>query len=211
MGILETIRKSRARTKAEIKAAKVRARSESKEAAKLELKRDKLLAKAEKNLLKEEKKGLKAKRKHERKMAEKTLEQMKQGRVNSDNFKRYAGVARLALPMLLPLVYRGITVAREQLVGAKARRVGVTTDQLARFSGHGAELKARIDGVRTTLDEDHHAHGFVLDVKDRLDELDRAVDNSEFMTAEQRRRAHDSISRDIDAVTQEIQDRIRRP
>lgn len=209
MGILKKIRKSRTAAKAEIKAAKVRARQEVKEGAALQLKREKLLSKAEKNLLKEEKKGLKAKRKHDRKMAENTLEQMKQGRVNSKNMARWTGVARLALPMLIPVFYRAITSAREQLVSAKASRVGVSPEQLAQYSGHGAELKARIHGVRQTVEQGNHPTGFTLDVKDRLDTLTTAVDNAEFMTSDQRRRAHSSISNDLGSITQEIQDRIR--
>ena len=168
MGIFEAIRKGRAKTKAEIQAAKVRAKSEAKAEAKLQLKREQLLQKFEKNLLKEERKGLKAKRKHERKMAENTLEQLRARRLNAGTFKRYAGLARVA-------------------------------------------LKARIDGINRTLNKDHLPTGFVQDVQDRLSELHTATDNAEFMTAEQRRRAHATIARDIDGVTQEIQERLRRP
>lgn len=210
MGIFEAIRKSRAKTKAEIQAAKARAKHDAKQEAKLQLKQEKLLQKFEKDLLKEEKKGLKAKRKHERKMAENTLEQMKQGRLNAGTFKRYAGFARVALPVLLPVIYRAITAGREKLVDTRARRLGVSADQLAQFSGHGAEIKARIDGIQRSLDDDHLPKGFVQDVGDRLQELHSATDNAEFMTPEQRRRAHATISRDIDGVTQEIQDRLAR-
>ena len=201
MGIFEAIRKSRAKTRAEIQAAKVRARSEAKEEAKLQLKREQLLQKFEKDLLKE----------HERRMAENTLEQLRAGRLNAGTFKRYAGLARVALPVMLPLIYRAITAGREQVVDARARRVGVSADELARFSGHGADLKARIDGINRTLNRDQLPSGFIRDVEDRLAELHTATDNAEFMTPEQRRRAHATISRDIDAVTQEIQERLRRP
>lgn len=211
MGIFEAIRKGRAKTKAEIQAAKVRARSEAKEEAKLQLKREQLLQKFEKDLLKEERKGLKAKRRHERRMAENTLEQLRAGRLNAGTFKRYAGLARVALPVMLPLIYRAITAGREQVVDARARRIGVSAEELARFSGHGADLKARIDGINRTLNKDCLPGGFVRDVEDRLAELHTATDNAEFMTPEQRRRAHATISRDIDAVTQEIQERLRRP
>lgn len=210
MGIFEAIRKSRARTKAEVQAAKVRAKHEAKQEAKLQLKREQLLHKFEKDLLKDEKKGLKAKRRHEEKMAENTLKQLRAGRLNADTFKRYSGLARVALPVMLPLIYRAITAGREQYVDAKARRVGVSADQLARFSGHGADLKARIDGLRHNLSQQQLPAGFVTDVRERLAELDTAADNSEFMTPEQRRRAHSTISRDIDAVAGEIQERLHR-
>lgn len=211
MGIFEAIRKSRAKTKAEVQAAKTRARHEAKQEAKLQLKREKLLNKYEKGLIKEEKKGLKAKRKHERKMAENTLDQLKAGRLNTSTLSRYSGVARMALPVAMPMIYRAVTAGREQFVDAKARRIGVSADQLARFSGHGAALKARIDGVRENLDDRQLPTGFIQDVKERLAELETAADNAEFMTPDQRRRAHTTISRDIDAVTAEIQDRLRRP
>ncbi len=211
MGIFEAIRKSRAKTKAEIQAAKARAKHDAKQEAKLQLKQEKLLQKFEKDLLKEEKKGLKAKRKHERKMAENTLEQLKQGRLNAGTFKRYAGFARVALPVMLPVIYRAITAGREKLVDTRARRLGVSADQLAQFSGHGAEIKARIDGIQRSLNDDHLPKGFVQDVEDRLEELHSATDNAEFMTPEQRRRAHATITRDIDGVTQEIQNRLSRP
>ncbi|AGF73663.1 DUF6474 family protein [Corynebacterium halotolerans] len=209
MGILEKIRKSRARTKAEIKAAKVRARQEAKEEAKLQLRREKLLVQQENDLLKAEKKGLKAKRKHQRKMAENALQQVKEGKVSARKIIKWSGTARVALPIVLPLVYRGVTAGREQLIAARARKLGVTPDQLAEFAGHGAPLKARIQGVRDNLEDTSLMPGFVRDVNDRLDELSAAVDNAEYMTPEQRRRAHDSVSRDIDQVTQQIQERLR--
>ncbi len=210
MGILEKIRKSRAKSKAEIQAAKMRARQEAKEEAKLQLRREKLLVKQERDLLKAEQKGLKAKRRHQRKMAENALEQVKAGKINVGSITKWAGTARVALPLLLPLVYRGVTAGREQLISTRARKMGVSPDQLAEFSGHGAPLKARIQGVHHTLDESSLPSGFVRDAKDRLEELAIAVDNAENMTPEQRRRAHASISRDLDEVTQQIQERIRR-
>lgn len=211
MGILEKIRKSRAKTKAEIKAAKARARQAAKEEAKLQLRREKLLAKQEQKLLKAEQKGLKAKRKHQRKMAENALEQVREGKINARKLTKWAGTARVALPLVLPLAYRAVTAGREQMVSARARKMGVSPEQLARFTGYGAPLKARIQGVRETLPDTSLPAGFIRDVGDRLDELQAAVDNAEYMTPEQRRRAHSSISRDLDQVTQQIQERLRRP
>lgn len=210
MGILESIRKSRAKTKAEIQAAKVRARQEAKEEARTQLRREKLLVKQERNLLKAEKKGLKARRKHERKMAEKTLEEVKAGKFNAAQVKRLSGAARMAVPLVLPLLYRAITAGRDQVVSARARKAGVDPDQLAQFSGYGADLRARIEGIRGSLEGSGLPAGFRQDAGERLDELGAAVDNAEFMTPEQRRRAHNSIGRDIDQLTQQIQERLRR-
>ena len=92
----------------------------------------------------------------------------------------------------------------------RARRAGLTTDQMAEFSGHGAPLRAKTQGIRNSLKATDLPLGYQRDVRDQLDEIDAAIDNAEFMTPQQRRRAHHSINRDIDTVTQDIQDRINK-
>ncbi|GAA4795015.1 hypothetical protein FRX94_11050 [Corynebacterium canis] len=208
MGIFEAIRKSRARTKAEIKAAKVKAKEEVRQTAKLEARRSKLLAAQEKALLRAERRGLKAKRKHEQAMAKTTLAQMRAGRFNKATLLRYSAATRVLVPVLIPLAYRAITFGREQLLSMKAQRLGVTAHELAQYSGHGAPLKARIAGIRKSLENSKLPAGFVRDVNERLEQLDSAVDNSEYMTAEQRRRVHRSTSKDLDLLLQEVQQKI---
>ncbi|MBV7282220.1 MULTISPECIES: DUF6474 family protein [unclassified Corynebacterium] len=209
MGLFRTIRKARLKSKAEIKAAKARAKKEAKEAAKLEYKRDKLLAKQEKNLLKADRKGMKNKRKHERKRAQQELDKLKAGKFNKKNAQRYAGFARTLAPLLLPLVYRGITWAKEQRIQQRSRKLGVAPEQLAQFNGHGAAVKARIAGISANVEKSSLPHGFVMDVEDRLKELDAAVDNAEFMTVEQRRRSHASINRDLDQIMHEVNSKLK--
>lgn len=208
MGIFEKVRAARAKTKAEIKAAELKVKTEAKNKAKLDLKREKLLVQAEKNLLKAEEKGLKKRNKHELKMAKNVLEQKRQGRLNKDKVKRWTGTARLLAPLLLPVFYRVSTEARNQIVKTKASRAGVTPEQLAQFAGHSAALKARIQGVRENAESAALPHGFIQDVKERLDELEAAAENSEFMSPQQRNRAHQSINRDLAQVSDQIQDRL---
>lgn len=211
MGILESIRKRRAKTKAEIKAAQARAKTEAKESAKLDLKRAKLLAKQENNLVKAEQKGLKTKRKHERKQAENELEKIKAGKLNKDRVNRWLGASRLLVPVLLPIVYKLATASREKFTEARAHQIGVSSDELARFSGHGAPLKARLQGIHNSLEENEDlAPGFIRDAEDRLEELGSAVDSAEYMTPELRRRAHRTISRDIDTLVDQIQESLTR-
>lgn len=206
MGLLETIRKSRAKTKAEIAFAKKRAKHEAKETAKADLKRAKLLDKAEKRLIKEEKKGLKAKRKHDEKLAKAELQKIREGGFSRQNMSKAVGGLRVALPILLPLAYRGITALRDRQLNQHASKVGVSSDELAQYSGHGAELKARIEGIRANLDGNSALTvGFKQDVDDRLTELRTAIDNAAYMNPEQRNRAHGAIERDLEAVTAEIQ------
>lgn len=208
MGIFEAIRAARAKTKAEIKAAEAKVKTEAKNKAKLDLKREKLLVQQEKNLLKVEEKGLKKRNKHELKMAKNILEQKRQGRLNKDKVKRWAGTARVPTPLLLPIIYRLSTEARDQVVKGRARRAGVTAEQLSQFAGHAAALKARIQGVRETAKNSGLPAGFVRDVEERLNELEAAANNSEFMSPQQRNRAHQSISRDLNQVSDQIQDRL---
>lgn len=208
MSILKNFRRSRAAAKAELKAAKTRAKSQVKAAEKATHHQQKLLAKQEKALIKSEEKGLKKRRKHEYKMAKQELEKIKAGRLNAGTITRYAGALRTAAPILLPLIYRGITALRGRAEEAKAKQAGVSSSQLASFTGHGASLKARIQGIRNSLDNTALPAGFQRDVKDRLKELDAAVDNAEFMTSQQRTRAHNTINNDIDTVTNEIQQRL---
>ena len=205
MGIMKKIRKARREARAEIKAAKTRAKAEVKAADKAKHRQQKLLAKQEKALIKSEEKGLKKRRQHEYKMAKKELERIKQGRFNKDNVKRYAGALRTAAPLLLPLIYRGITAAQREVEKKRAQKAGVSAEQLASFSGHGAPLKARTAGIRNSLKDAQLPAGFKRDVKERLNELDSAIDNAEYMTDQQRQRAHRSISGEIVSLNDEIQ------
>lgn len=208
MGIMKKIRKARREARAEIKAAKTRAKAEVKAADKAKHRQQKLLARQEKALIKSEEKGLKNRRKHEYKMAKKELERIRQGRFNKNNVKRYAGALRTAAPLLLPLIYRGITAAQREVEKKRAQKAGVSAEQLASFSGHGAPLKARTAGIRNSLKDAQLPAGFMRDVKERLSELDSAIDNAEYMTEQQRQRAHRSISGEIDSLNDEIQSKL---
>ena len=204
MGIVTSLLKHRARLrseakahiKAQIKSAKAQAKEVGRQQRRADKNRDRLLARQEKSLNKQNSRGLKAKRRHERRMAKASLAKMRAG--------------RMLAPIALPLLYRGVTFARAQLVAAKARRLGVTPDALAQFSGHGAALHSRIAGVSSSLEGTGLATGFVQDAQERLTQLRNAVDNAEYMTPEQRRRAHASITADIDALTGQIQERLAR-
>ncbi|MBN9645327.1 DUF6474 family protein [Corynebacterium mendelii] len=208
MGIFSTIRSSRARTKAQVKAAKQRAKTEVKEEKKLALRRSRLLAKEKKNMEKSQLKNLKAKQKHEKRMAKQTYKQLKAGSFNAKNVKRYTGAARLLAPVVLPLIYRAVTWSREQLLKKKARNFGVSSSDLARFTGFGAPIKARIEAVRRSLDDAPLPAGLKKDITNRLDTLFTAADNAEHMDNDQRQRIHHSINSDLDHVTGQIHSRL---
>ncbi|AZA10479.1 DUF6474 family protein [Corynebacterium gerontici] len=209
MGLLKKIRKARRKAKVEAKAAKTRAKHEVKQASKLKHHQNKLLAKHEQKLVKAEQKGLKAKRKHERELAKTKLEQMKAGKFNKDNVIRYTGAARTLAPFALPLVYKGVVWLREQLDKQRAQQLGVKVEHLDHYTGHGAPLRARIAGMRETLDEADLPRGFEQDAEERLDDLEAAVNNAENMTTEMRTRSHRSIAQDLDELARNIELKLR--
>ncbi|AKK12110.1 DUF6474 family protein [Corynebacterium uterequi] len=210
MGVLSTLKKRRSSLRKDIKTAQAKARAEVKASEKDLARREKLLSKLEKQIIKSEEKGLKGKRKHERELAKTEYQKLKNGKFNKETVERYIKAGRVALPVMLPLLYRGVTQLRESATEAKARKAGVTRQQLAQFTGHGASLQARIQGIRNSLDGMSLPAGFKQDIDTRLDELRSATNNAEFMTAQQRRRAHGAINGDIDKVTAQIQDRLSR-
>lgn len=211
MGLFETIRASRAKTKAEIKAAEARARQLAKEEAKQDKRTAKLLDKAEKRLLKEEKKGLKNKQKHEKKLAQTELKKIQEAGLTKKKAKQWVGASRILLPVLIPLAYRALTSYQERQVNDRARAAGLTATEMARYSSQGAELKGRIQAIRHQVEgNDALDDKFTRDAQVRLDELDAAVNNVEQMNDAQRRLAHETIDRDINTLTAEIQEKTLR-
>ena len=205
MGLFESIRASRAKTKAEIKAAEARARQLAKDEAKQDKRTAKLLDKAEKRLLKEEKKGLKRKQKHEKDLAKAHLKRIQESGVTQKKAKQWISAARILVPVLLPLVYKALTSFQQGQVNNRAAGLGLTSQDLARHSGRGAELKARIDAVRQNINQtDNLGEGFKGDARVRLDELEQAVRNAEHANPEQRRLAHNSIDEDLNKLAAQV-------
>lgn len=204
MGLLKTILKRRAQTKIEVKAAQARARQEIKSAAQLELRRSKLLAAEEKKLLKNESKLLKAQRKHREKMAAAELQRLRKGRLNSGKVLRYSAAIRAMAPLLLPLVYKAVVMVRDANTKSRAQQLGVSVDELAQHSGPGADLKARITGMEKSLATYKLPQGFQTDVVERLQALRIAVENADRMSPDQRKRAHRTISADLDELNKEV-------
>ena len=209
MGIIENIRKARAATKAEIRAAEVRARQLAKQEAKADERTAKLLDKAEKRLLKEEKQGLKRKRKHEKQLAEKYLSSIENSGITQKKAKNWVGAARVLVPILLPLAYKTLTSRQQNRISNRASQMGLTAQDMARHSGRGAELKARIDALRNRVEHtDKLPTGFSNDATVRLDELEQATRNAERMNPEQMRLAHQSIEDDLNDLAAEIQEKV---
>ncbi|WP_448852579.1 DUF6474 family protein [Corynebacterium sp. 335C] len=177
--------------------------------AKLDAKAMKRAEKIRKNGAKQERKDLKAKRRHHEKLAANLLEQQRQSGLTKDKVNGWIGSGRVMVPVALPLLYRGITWLQNRDQDSQARTFGVTGSQAARFAGHGAPLRARIEAIRESLADLKKSgrtipSGFVADADDRLDTLVSAVRNAEHMSPDQRRRAHRTISAELDGLDSEI-------
>lgn len=208
MGLFESIRKARAKTKAEIKAAEAKARQLAKEEAKADKQTAKLLDRAEKRLIKEEKQGLKRKQKHAEKMAKTELKKIEESGLTKKKAKQLVGASRILIPVLVPLVYRAVTAWQENQTNERAR-AGLPTTDAARYSNQGAELKGRLQAIRNKVrNEDALNDKFRRDVAVRIDELVAAVENSERMEGSQRRVAQDSIDQETNKLTAEIQEKL---
>ncbi|WKD58322.1 hypothetical protein CAPI_08980 [Corynebacterium capitovis DSM 44611] len=209
MGIFKMIRAARAKTKAEIKAAQAKARQAAKEQAKTDRRTAELLDKAERRLLQEEKKGLKRKRKHEKQLAKAHLKRVEQAGLTKKKAQNWVGAARIAVPVLVPLAYKALTSYQQRRIEGRAQNLGLSTQDLARYSGRGAELQARIDAIRNnTSHNDALGSGFTKDLRVRLDELSSAVANAEKMNPEQQRLAHGSIEKELKDITAEIAEKV---
>ena len=119
------------------------------------------------------------------------------------------GASRILIPVLVPLVYRGLTAWQENQANQRSRAAGLPTMPSGNFSNQGTELKGRVQAIRQKVrNESELGDKFRADVMARLDELMAAVQNSERMNDPQRRVAQDTIDRDINKLTAEIQAKI---
>ena len=145
-------RKSRATRRAEARAIKVKAKMEAKLSAKNETRRIKAANKAETRALKAQ---LRAQRDSDRaalRVAETQLKAAREGKLfSATRIRRVLTVARLLAPIAVPIVYRASIAARGLVDERRADRLGVPLSQLGQFSGHGAELSARIAGAEQSL------------------------------------------------------------
>lgn len=208
--------KTQARTRADIKAqarAQKAATKAAHKAAKKQAKLDKrtleLLDKAEKRLLKEEKQGLKRKRKHEKELAKTHMKRIENSGITKKKAKQATGAARALVPVLLPLAYKALTSWQQKQVDSRASGLGLSSQDLARHSGRGAELKARIEAVRQNVEQTESlGEGFKGDARVRLSELEQAVRNAEHANPEQRRLAHNSIDEDLTKLAADVREQL---
>ena len=215
MGLFKQ-RKSCATRRAEARAIKAKAKLEAKLAAKNENRRIKAAHKAETKALKAQLRAQRDTDKNALKVAETELKAVREGKLLSPTrIRRALTVSRLLAPVVVPLAYRGAMAARGFLDERRADRLGVPLTQLGQFSGHGAQLSARIAGAEQTLrlvadkkPKDAETKQFVSAMTDRLTDLSAAVTAAENMPTSNRRAAHTAISDQLDAIDADLMARL---
>ena len=209
-------RKSRATRRAEARAIKARAKLEARLAAKNETRRIKGERRAAEKALRAQ---IKSQRESDRtalKVAEADLKTAREGKFFSPTrIRRMLTVSRLLAPILTPVIYRAAMSARAMIDQRRADQLGIPLAQIGQFSGHGAQLSARISGAEKTLQmvqdrkpKDAETKQFVSAITERLADLSAAVTAAENMPAGRRRAAHAAISSQLDGIEADLMARL---
>ncbi|WP_433870770.1 DUF6474 family protein [Saccharopolyspora sp. CA-218241] len=141
------------------------------------------------------------------------------GRFTPGNAKKVVGVTRVLAPVVAPYAMWAATAVRENYDRFKARRMGISADQLGSYSGRGAGLHARIDGDAQALaalrtqsagrgtEEQQSVDQFAERTNARLTQLISAVRAAERVPAGRRRATHRSVHRELNRIEKELMTR----
>lgn len=209
-------RKSRATRRAEARAIKARAKLEAKLGAKNEVRRAKSAQRAESKALRAQLKAQRDSDRNSLKVAEAQLKATREGKILSPTrIRRVLTVSRLLAPILTPLIYRLAVSARAVIDQRRADRLGIPLAQIGQFSGHGAQLSARIAGAEKSLrivqdkkPKDAETKQFVAAIAERLTDLSAAVTAAENLPAARRRAAHAAISSQLEGIEADLMARL---
>lgn len=188
-----------------MRAEKVRVQAETKANARLEKSKEKYLRSTAKKVRKANEKSLASRRKHEEKMAKAALARIKTQGFTKANVLKGISTFRTLVPAVMPLMYRGMTKLQEVGEKSQAQRAGVSSSDVAQFASDGATHKARIKKLRRDLKDGTVPAGFAQDVSERLDELDKAIDNASAMKKQQSKNALEAVDRQLTLVRKQLQ------
>ena len=203
-------RKGRATRKAEAKALKHKAGLEARLGAKNERKQLAAIAKSQRKLNAVEAKSQKNVEKAQVATLRAQQKAASQGGFSAAQVRKYIGIARVLIPVLTPIFYRGATVLRGPLDERKAAKLGVSPAELGEFTGHGAKLSARIAAAEKSLarvtasNSDAETGKFADAISQRLSDLSTAVQTAELMPAARRKAAHHAISAELDGIEADL-------
>jgi hypothetical protein len=124
-------------------------------------------------------------------------------------------VGPAVVPLVLPLMMRGLGEVRDRVDRMRARRLGVPVDDLARFSGRGGALHARISGAAEAVDELRNRKEATAEDRTFADtseitlrQLAAAVRASERMPTPRRKAAHKAAAHELDQLEQRLLQRL---
>ncbi len=148
-------------------------------------------------------------RKHEYQLAEMELKKLDGTKLGKEDLQRWLGLAKIATPVLLPMVYKLVSNAQPSettvagAVDLKAAGINAT--------GPGAALGVRIVRLEQTLDQLEATRGgersvtdFVASTRTRLTDLRAAVEAAETTPTAQRREVHSAISGELDRINKDV-------
>jgi ABC-type transporter Mla subunit MlaD len=133
-------------------------------------------------------------------------------RITPERVRRLIRLAKVVgpavVPLVAPYVLRAVNAAREGVDRMRARRLGVDTADLSRFTGHGARLHARLASAAEALTELRERQPdvarFVAEAQARLTTLTAAVRAAERMPSSRRRAAHRAVTAELDRLEQQL-------
>jgi beta-glucosidase-like glycosyl hydrolase len=148
-------------------------------------------------------------RKHEYQLAEMELKKLDGTKVGKEDLQRWLGLAKIATPVLLPMVYKLVSNAQpSDKPGAGAvdlQAAGINA------TGPGAALGVRIvrleqtlDQLATTRGDEREVTDFIAATRARLKDLRAAVEAAEITPTAQRREVHASISGELDRINRDV-------
>lgn len=127
--------------------------------------------------------------------------------------RRMIGVGTAIAPLLAPYALAAAGVVRASWDGYHAGRLGVTPDQLQKFSGPGGAMHARLSRVAEALTalesggearDTGAARKFAADTGPRLTDLSVAVRAAEQMPSTRRRTAYRAIGAELDRIEHDL-------
>lgn len=113
----------------------------------------------------------------------------------------------VVLPVVTPYVVQGAAAVRDRWDRRRARKLGVSVDDLGQYSGRGGTLHARIAGAATGLNELRVKDSATADelafadsAESTLHQLAAAVRAAERMPTPRRKAAHRAVAAELDRI-----------
>ncbi|MEV4311450.1 DUF6474 family protein [Actinocrispum sp. NPDC049592] len=130
-------------------------------------------------------------------------------RITPRNAKNAVAVAKVIgpaiAPIMLPIVAKAAATLRSMKDSRRAHKLGVPLDDLAKYSGKGGHLHARIAGLTDVLTELRAKDkatdtAFIDETQTTLTQLAAAVRAAERMPTPRRKTAHRAVAQELDLL-----------